>query len=192
MRRPWSGVALFSVSLLLHAGALLLLLHLLGPKRDQEPPSSSIALVWIRAPQVPAPPVAVVPPTPAPQRRAAAKSPRSRPVMAARAADTLNVAPVAAPAAVPDPVPDARPVFDHAAALGSARKLASEPDPARAGSVGAQIEARRVLSETQDEKMGRTIASGKRSDCLAANGGGSLLSPLMWLLQKKGSGCKLL
>ena len=183
MRRSWVGAALFVATVLLHAAALMLLLAMLAPKRGKDHPAPAIAVVWLRAPEPPLPPAA------APAARPALARPgRKRVPDAARPAGALTVTPMAA---APDNViARPEPVFDHAAALAAARKLAGQPDPARAGTVGAALDARRVLSETEDEKLGRKIASGKRGNCLQPNGGGSLLTPLMWLIDKKDSGCK--
>jgi hypothetical protein len=183
--RPWTGAALFAASVLLHVAALMVLLGMLAPRRAKDGPSATIDVVWIRPQQI-RPIEELVPVRAKPRQQAR----RSRPVAnsTSRSASSVSAPPMSA-SQVSEPVP-AEPVFDRQGALMAARKLANEPDPARAGSVGAALDARRVLSETQDEKMGRTIASGKRTDCLKANGGGSILTPLMWLLDKKGNGCK--
>jgi hypothetical protein len=183
--RRRNGALLFAASLLLHLGALLLLLDLPAPGRQRDHgPSPALKLTWIRMPEAVPPPATAAPAAAARPRLALrrVRAPRAAP---ASAAMDLPAAPTASPAGA-----DTTPVFDREAAFKSARKLAGEPDPARAGTVGAQLDARRALLETEDEKLGRKIASAKRSDCLKANGGGSLLTPLMWLLEKKGSGCK--
>ena len=84
----------------------------------------------------------------------------------------------------------AEPVFDRSAALAAARGLANERDPGRADLPVGQFDSRRQLRKTEAEKLGQAIASGKRGDCIAANGGGTLLTPLMWLIDKKDHGCK--
>lgn len=69
--------------------------------------------------------------------------------------------------------------------------MAGEPDPARAGTAVAQFDRDRQLRETETEKLGRAIAGAKRADCIGPNARGNLLTPLAWLLDKKGGGCKL-
>lgn len=180
MRRSWGDAALFLATVLLHAGALMLLLAMLAPKRAKDQPAAAIAVVWLRTPKAPAPAAA------APQ--APARTSRKRVPAAVRQTRAPTVTPVAP--APQSPIAQSEAVFDRAAALAAARKLASQPDHARAGTVGAALDARRELSETEDEKLGRKIASGKRGSCLQPNGGGSLLTPLMWLIDKKDHGCK--
>ena len=180
-----TAAALLAASVLLHLAALVLLLDMLAPRRGKERPSAAMDVVWA-TPRAPV----VVPPIedrlPRPKARPAPRRAMARPTATPRQA---AVAPVAAVDVAASARPE--PVFDRQAALAAARKLAGEPDPARAGTVGAELDARKVYAETETEKLGRTIASGKRSDCVKANGGGSLLTPLLWLLDKKGSGCKL-
>ena len=181
----WTAAALLAATVLLHVAALLAILGMLAPKREKDAPSAAIDVVWVKT----APPPPLVERAPAIARpRSTPRRLRPPPAVAARAADTPSAVPLTLPEeAAPA---SAKPVFDHQAALTAARKLANEKDPARAGTLSAALEARRELEETQDEKMGRTIASGKRSDCFGPNANGTLLTPLMWLFQKKGSGCK--
>ncbi|MES2320618.1 MAG: hypothetical protein V4631_24330 [Pseudomonadota bacterium] len=182
MLRPWSKAVLFAASMLLHVAVLVLFLRMPEAGSGKDSPSKAIDVVWIRTPPVPAP-VAAAPPVTAP--RAITRT-RVRPSAVRR------VVPDNAPTVVADvaPPPTEGKVFDHAAALDAARKMAGKPDAERLATVGGQIEARQAVSETEDEKLGRQIANGKRTSCLKPNGGGSLLSPLMWLLDKKDSGCK--
>ena len=184
------AAALLAASVLLHLAALAFLLSMPAPKRAGAPGADAITMVWSTPVHIP-----IVAP------RQDWKAPRPASHAPARRAPSRRVAvPVrAAPAGVRQAPADemvapvsSEPVFDRQAALAAARKLAAEPDPARAGTVGAELDKRRVYAETQDDKMGRTIASGKRGDCIkAAEGGGNLLTPLLWLLDKKGHGCKL-
>lgn len=180
----WTAAALLAATVLLHVAALLAILGMLAPKREKDAPSAAIDVVWVKT----APPPLVERAPAIARPRSTPRRLRPPPAVAARAADTPSAVPLTLPEeAAPA---SAKPVFDHQAALTAARKLANEKDPARAGTLSAALEARRELEETQDEKMGRTIASGKRSDCFGPNANGTLLTPLMWLFQKKGSGCK--
>lgn len=79
------------------------------------------------------------------------------------------------------------PKFDMAAALSTARKVASERDPSKVGTAVGQIPDKPLRTETQ---LARDIASGKRGDCRTAYAGAGLLAPLVMLLDKKDSGCK--
>lgn len=183
------AAALLAASVLLHVAALLFLLDRLARAPARAPASDAMTVVWTTPVHIP-----IVVPRGHPQvmRPAPRPSARRAPARAAAAPRPAAIA-SAAPATAADNVAPAaaEPVFDRQAALAAARKLATEPDPARSGTVGAELDKRRVYAETQDDKMGRTIASGKRSDCVKAEGGGDLLTPLLWLLDKKGHGCKL-
>jgi len=81
---------------------------------------------------------------------------------------------------------DAAPRFDPDAAKKFAREIASDPDPARAGTAVGQIPPKPLETET---KAARAIASAKRRDCKDGLPGG-LLGPLFLLMDKKDSGCK--
>ena len=184
--------------LLLGAGVLLLHVALLYGWRDARPPAlpdsgprvESVA-VWIRplAVKPPPPPVATVEPKrePKPVRAASASSARARPSVALPAEPGPNAITLA-PAITPAETPAAEtPKFDMAAALSTARKVAGERDPSRAGTAVGQIPDKPLQTETQ---LARDIASGKRGDCRTAYAGAGLLAPVMMLLDKKDSGCK--
>lgn len=186
--------------LVLGAGVLLLHLAFLygwryakpPPLPDAGPKVESIA-VWIRPPTPiikplpPPPPVARVEPqrekkplrVAASPRTAAPATPATEPV-----ANAITVAPSPTPA---DPLAADAPKFDMEAALKTARKVASERDPAKAGTAVGQIPDKPLRTETQ---LARDIASGKRGDCRTAYAGAGLLAPLVMLLDKKDSGCK--
>lgn len=180
---------MLAASALLHVAALVLLLEQLAPRRVDEPARQAMSVVWASAVRpLAAPPVEEL----AMARPKAHSGARRMTPRAALAAPVPAAADSVAPEAVSELTASApAPVFDRQAALAAARQMASQGDPARAGTVGAELDARRVVLETDTEKLGRVIASAKRSDCIKAQGGGSLLTPLMWLLDKKGSGCKL-
>ena len=201
--RPGSRSALFGLSLLLHAALLWLLLQAQpGQDRGRVWPQVSTDLVWIRtAPPKPAPPpVALVRPREPVVASLAKPARRSRPerperqVQAAPAAESMPE-PAIEPTTEPTTEPviaasPAAPAFDREAALASARRIATEGEPLRAGMALAQAPARPVYGDSKEEKLGRAIAGAKRGNCLGPNAGGNLLTPLMWLLQKKDSGCK--
>lgn len=182
-------------------GAGVVLLHLAflygwryakpPPLPDAGPRVESIT-VWIRPPKPiikplpPPPPVARVEPQREKKPLRAAAPPRAAP--AAPASETVPHAITAAPAPTPaDPLATDAPKFDMEAALSTARKVASEKDPAKAGTAVGQIPDKPLRTET---RLARDIASGKRGDCRTAYAGAGLLAPLVMLLDKKDSGCK--
>lgn len=192
-RRARLGWVVATVAL--HAGVFAWLAGS-GAVRVPGLPGSTMDLVWITPPRPSPPP----PPKaePEPLKRAVAVRPRrSRPSADRPADDQARPAaedrqtPVATTAR-PDPAgpAGAEPVFDRSAALAAARGMANERDPGRADLPVGQFDSRRQLRKTEAEKLGQAIARGKRGDCIAANGGGSLLTPLMWLIDKKDHGCK--
>jgi hypothetical protein len=185
-RRVAIGIA---VSLVLHA--LLLsawrgnLARTVNP--EAEPPRS--IAVWIRPlpkPQPAEPPVAAAAPS-APQAR-------PRPHKAPRAVLAVRPRPEAPaqqqPFIVQQPSstepPPAAPHFDRDAARRFARRIASDPDPAKVDTAVGQFPEKPLQTESRAE---RAIASAKRRDCKDGIPGG-LLAPLILLLDKKDSGCK--
>lgn len=80
--------------------------------------------------------------------------------------------------------------FDMNAALKTARKVANEKDPARAGLPVAQLDDHPLYPEQTSSELAKKVAGAKRQSCLN-EGGGNLLTPLYWLLDKKDHGCKL-
>ena len=95
----------------------------------------------------------------------------------------------AAPAAPADPFaeqPQGAPKFDMEAARRSARKVASERDPAKAGTAVGQIPEKPLASETP---LARKMSQAARADCKDGIPGG-LLAPLLLAMDKKDHGCK--
>ncbi len=157
------------------------------PLPDAGPKVESIT-VWIRPPT---PIIKSLPPplaTVAPQREQkplrAAASPRAAAPAAEPVPNAMKVAPSPTPA---DPPVAGAPKFDMEAALRTARTVASETDPAKAGTAVGQIPEQPLRTQTQ---LARDIASGKRGDCRTAYAGAGLLAPVLMLLDKKDSGCK--
>jgi hypothetical protein len=180
---------LVGATLLLHALLLWVFVSALRAPAAPETAVNYIALVDIPVPKVTPP--AAAPPEAAPAPR---KRPLKRPVRTGMtvvpAPSPLASVPDAAPSADVPPLEDSKPAFNREAALAAARTMTSLPDPARAGTPLAQFDARKQREETEQEKLGRKIAGAKRSDCIGPNASGNLLTPLMWLLDKKGGGCK--
>lgn len=160
-----------------------------------------------------APPVPVVaqlapPPKPEPKPSRHKKKPDEE-VRTARHTEPSSPAPAASPTAVvprapqaitlssqanqaPDPFhPEQGPKkFDMDAALKTARKVANEPDPARANLPVAQLDKKPLYPESHESQLSRDIANGKRPDCRTSGAGAGILAPLLWLTDKKDSGCK--
>lgn len=188
-----AGVA---ISLLLHG--LLIFGYRLTPPAAPVPPPPQAMTVWLQPPKPPQIVAKVEPPPPKlaqPRTTAPARQPAERastPAPAATTAQTITLP--AAPATAPDPLHPEEPPkkFDMNAALKTARKVAGEKgalqDPARAGTPVAQLDDHPLYPEERETKLARDIAGAKRGDC--KNTGAGLLSPLIWLLDKKDSGCK--
>lgn len=207
-RRP--GIALgLAVSLLLHA----ILIFGYRVTLPAGPPLGTPAqpmTVWLHPapppiplapPQAPpAPTVArvVPPPRSLPKTQAARKKPEAEPRTAQSSPPAPAIAP-GAPQAITVPSQANQPVdpfhpeqgpkkFDMDAALKTARKVANEPDPARANMPVAQLDKKPLYPESHETQLSRDIRDAKRPDC--KNTGAGLLSPLIWLMDKKDSGCK--
>ncbi len=182
MARTWLRPALLCATVLLHVVALLLVLGQPAARRD-DAAAPAMDLVWVRTPPPKPPqpdaPARIAPPPPA----KAVKAQRSVRATVASKAPTSESTLVAVPAEQPapaGPATEAAP-FDREGALQTARKIAREVDPVVPGT---------KYQETRDEKLGRAIAGAKRANCLGGNASGNLLTPLMWLIEKKDSGCK--
>jgi len=201
MRRPGIGAGI-AVSLVLHA-ALIFGYRLAAPTAPEPTQPAKAMTVWLRPAEPPKPIVAKVEPPPAPKPEPAQPRKRERPQLAERArtpakAEAEAPAPVTAQAitlpapasTAPDPLhPELQPKkFDMDAALKTARKEANAKDPARAGLPVAQLDDHPLYPEQRESKLGRDIQGATRPDC--RKGGGGLLAPLIWMLDKKDSGCK--
>ena len=179
-------VAGLAVSALLHA---LLLFYLRMP--DVRPADTDTRR-WTQPLTVqllPPPPPPAAPGTPRAEPKAIAPERTTRPRRAPSQA--ISVAPrpdvPATTAATPEPVPSAEPQLDIAAARAAARGMAKDL-PTSDNWAAEKLAKARELEETRDEKLGKNIARSARPDC--RNGQGGLLAPLLWLMDKKDSGCK--
>ena len=161
------------------------------------------------------PPSKPIQPTQRPARRqteAPTSAVASRPAPAAKLAEPATTAadnpppqaitpptPATAPASnAPDPfsLPQQQQQqqsqrFDMNAALKTARKVANEKDPARAGLPVAQLDDHPLYPERTGSELATKMEGAKRQDCLGPNANANLLTPLFWLLHKKDHGCKL-
>jgi hypothetical protein len=188
-----AGIAL---SLAAHALLLAIQRHPAAPPR---PTAQAAPLtIRLRAPAPPAPPVPLpadvtpprqaAPPGPAPRARKPLRT--APPVIAVApeqrqsAEETYAVTPAPAPdQAAPAP---AAPRFDMHAALKTARRVADEPDPAKAGTALERLPPPPLQTENKFE---RAIKAAKRPDCKDGVPGG-LFAPLFLAMDKKDGGCK--
>ncbi|NGZ83291.1 hypothetical protein [Duganella aceris] len=195
-------VAGIAVSLLLHA--LLLFGYRMTPPEAPATQPARPLTVWLQPPKPPEI-VAMVEPPPPPKPKLKPTQPRigapirepverpSQPAPATAQTITLPATPNA-PSTAPDPLHPEEPPkkFDMNAALKTARKVATEKgalqDPARAGTPVAQLDDHPLYPERTETELARKIDGAKRGDC--KNTGAGLLSPLIWLMDKKDSGCK--
>lgn len=167
------------------------------------PPQETIT-VWLR----PAPVVRPVPPPPAPltlqpepppkkeirrervaRKPAPATTPDTAPVNEAPGMTWVAPAPAQDAPAAADPFAEAAPPagrFDMEAARRSARKVASERDPAKAGTAVGQFPEKPLATETP---LARKMSRAARADCKDGVPGG-LLAPLLLAMDKKDHGCK--
>jgi len=206
-RWPRSGiVAGIAVSLLLHA-LLIFGYRLQLPTAAPSGPAAPPLMVWLVPVAPPAPVVAeLAPPEPKPLRRKkkpdeAVHVPRhtepSPPAPATAAQTAAPHAPqaITLPSQTNPPLDPFHPEqgpkkFDMDAALKTARKVANEPDPARANLPVAQLDKKPLYPESHESQLSKDIASGKRPDCRTSAAGAGILAPLFWLTDKKDSGCK--
>ncbi|NYE62616.1 type IV secretory pathway VirB10-like protein [Duganella sp. 1224] len=198
-RRPGiaAGVA---VSLVLHA-VLLFGYRLSRPPEHQQP--ARTMTVWLQPAKPPQIVAKVEPPPPQREKPDVAKAaPRARNAPAQtmpatpRAAEpppdavAVQARPAEAQAITlppaPDPLhPELQPrQFDMNAALKTARKVASEKDPARAGLPVAQLDDHPLYPEDNQTQLQKGIASAKKGDCLQKGAGMGLLAPLVWAFDK--------
>jgi outer membrane biosynthesis protein TonB len=205
LRRP-GIVAGIAISLVLH-GLLIFGYRLAAPTAQpvDERPARTMT-VWLQAPKPPEPVVAKVEPPPKPVTpRKRERDEKADTAQAAKPAPQASIASAPAPSSTPaqtqavtlpppstepDPLhPEEHPKkFDMNAALQTARKVANEKDPARAGTPVAQLDDHPLYPEQHETQLARGVASAKRGDC--KNTGAGLLSPLIWLMDKKDHGCK--
>ena len=174
--RLMTGIA---VSIALHAA--LLLAWRQSARAPEVPAPASIA-VWLRPPPPPkVEPAPATSPSSAKSARAAPRRHVPANVIALPAGEAVR--PDAFTVEPPQPEP---PHFDLEAARRTARKVANEQDPAKAGTPLAQFPEKPLETET---RAARAISKAKRRDCKDGVPGG-LLAPLILLMDKKDSGCK--
>jgi hypothetical protein len=123
--------------------------------------------------------------TPAQAAAPATASPSSTPPT------TVAAAPITQPGEPYDPLraEPAQP-FDMEAARTAARKVASDRDTLRPDSLAKRMEEHPLYPEDRETQLQKGIAGAKRADCRTSAAGAGILAPLVWLLDKKDSGCK--
>ncbi|MBC7454022.1 MAG: hypothetical protein H7335_10005 [Massilia sp.] len=178
-------IAGLALSGLVHVALLLAWRHDPPTQPAASAPAPTSIAVWLRPP--PAPKIDAV--------RVSAHAAKSTPAAPAkpRRRAPPNLIALPAPASTAPARPEAftveapsAPRFDAEAARRMARSLASEPDPAKAGTAVAQLPAKALETET---RAARAISGAKRRDCKDGIPGG-LLAPLILMMDKKDSGCK--
>lgn len=190
LRRPAFAVGLL-VSVLLHV-LLLWFLRLPGAPAipaDTRPWSQPLTVRLVAPP--PPPPVIVeqaTPATPAPAKRERTRPEGSQAItVAPREAAPAQAVP--APPVLPEQGPQqGEPRVDLDAARAAARGMASDLDPPATNWAAEKLNKGKEWRETRDEKLGKAVARSARPEC--RDTGAGLLSPLVWLMDKKDSGCK--
>jgi len=200
LRRPRMGWGI-AVSVVLHA-LLIFGYRLTAPQAPAELAPREAMTVWLVPPPKPPTPVEVAVKQVQPRERApkVAVARTSKPAPAPtdqtqdKASQAITLPAPAAASNLPDPLypeqqkqQQAKP-FDMTAALKTARKVANEKDPARAGLPVAQLDDHPLYPERTATELATKMEGAKRKDCLAQQG--NLLTPLFWLLEKKDHGCK--
>jgi hypothetical protein len=202
LRRRPGLVAGIAVSLALHLVLLFGYRVSHAPAREQPERAMTVWLQPLRPPQM----VARIEPLPPPPKRDKPDVAKAAP--RARHAPTASTTPQAAepqPAVAaqtqvqpaesqaitlppaPDPLhPEQQPKqFDMNAALKTARKVANEKDPARAGLPVAQLDDHPLYPENHETQLQKGVASAKKGDCLQKGAGLGILAPLVWAFDKK-------
>ena len=201
LRRRPGLVAGIAVSLALHLVLLFGYRVSHAPAREQPQRAMTVWLQPLKPPQM----VAKIEPPPQPKRDkpdvakatprvrnapTASTTPQAAEPQPAVAAQT-QVQPAESQAITlppaPDPLhPEQQPKqFDMNAALKTARKVANEKDPARAGLPVAQLDDHPLYPENHETQLQKGVASAKKGDCLQKGAGLGLLAPLMWAFDKK-------
>lgn len=179
-----------AVSVLLHA---LLLFYLRLPTATQAAPDTRrwTQLLTVRLLPPPAPPQAAAPapapPTPERPTRPRRAAPAPAPITAAPRPAPADVSAPPSETATAEATPQAAPQVDLNAARATARALAKDL-PTSDNWAADKLARQKALEETESERLGKNIARSARPDC--RNGQGGLLAPLIWLMDKKDSGCK--
>jgi hypothetical protein len=185
-RRQLRTVAVaVAISLAVHA----LLLSIYRQPQPPALPAAATEPLTVRLRAAPETPPAAELARPAAEPEVQAKpAPRARPPRR-----VIAVPPHAAPSAEkpfsvesPAAAPTAAPRFDLDAARNVARRVADEPDPAKAGTALERLPPKPYETETRIEKA---IKGAKRPDCKDGVPGG-LLAPIFLAMDKKDSGCK--
>ena len=186
MRRVAAGVA---ISLAAHA----LLLSLYRQPQPAALPAAASEPLTVRLQAAPAQPPVAEPLRSSPQPEVQAKPSRPR---APRRVIAVPAQPATSeekafnvdtpPPAEPTPAPNAEPRFSLDAARSTARRVANEPDPSKAGTALERLPPPPLQTETRLE---RAIKGAKRPDCKDGVPGG-LLAPIFLAMDKKDSGCK--
>jgi hypothetical protein len=186
-RRQLARVAAcVAISLCVHA----LLLAIYRQPQPAAVPAAPSGPLTVRLQAAPETPPVAEPAQPSAQPSAAAKpAPHAGASRRIIAVPPTQAAAEDKPFAVDTPPPaDTAPAphFDLDAARGVARRVANEPDPAKAGTALERLPPKPLETES---KLERGIKEAKRPLCKDGVPGG-LLAPLYLMMDKKNSGCK--
>jgi hypothetical protein len=188
------------VSLALHA-VLLFGYRLSTPAPPPELAPNRTMTVWLRPLAPPARPAIAEPaklnpamaltPRPLRQRTAVARTTASASAPAPAQPQTETAAAITPTAEPYDPLrADTTPSFDMEAARKAARRVATEKDTMRADSLAKRLEDHPLYPEDNETQLQKGVARAQRADCRTSAAGAGILAPLVWLLDKKDSGCK--
>jgi len=179
-------VAGLAISALLHA---LLLFYVRMPDVR---PADTDRRRWTQPLTVRLLPPPVVPSEPATEPKATATErtarPRRAPPQAIAIVPQRGVPAATVPAPTPEPTPPAEPRVDIAAARAAARGMANDLKAPSGNWAAEKLNKDKEFGETRDERLGKAVANSARPDCRSGEGG--LLAPLLWMMDKKDSGCK--
>lgn len=180
-----------AVSVLLHA---LLLFYLRLPTATPVAPDrrawTQLLTVRLLPPAPPPQAAAPTPPAAPPERTTRPRLTAPAAVAAApRPAPADAIAPPKEPAAATarQEEPQGEPQLDLHAARATARAVAKDL-PTSDNWAADKLARQKAPEDTESERLGKNIARSARPDC--RNGEGGLLAPLIWLMDKKDSGCK--
>jgi hypothetical protein len=181
--RVMGGIA---ISLVLHIAMLALLRDRANIRNEPEPPRMTVEILLLPPP---APPRAITPPRDADTpRRDRARPPKHH---AAPHTDTVPATPPAA-AASPPVRPDSTPTpptIDPEAARAAIPGILKQLDDEKRKLPVGQLMDKPLYGPEEESRLGRQMARAGRPDCMK-DGRAGLLTPLLWLAEKKGTGCK--
>jgi len=201
--RAGAGVA---VSILLHLMLLMALRDRVFPNAERVQPAQRMTLeVFLPplkrpapAPEAPATPRLAIPRTSEPPPPKHHAVPHAEPsVQQSRTTNPSTELSTESPTAssTPPPAPERAQreapshYIDPDAALANVPGILKQLDNEKRKLPVGQLMDKPLYGPDEESRLGHRMAQAGRSDCLK-DGGAGLLTPLIWLAQKKGTGCK--